>query len=299
VKNLLRNYPKRLVLVNFPGTIARTSMMNRDGLNADDAYQDAIQEIFGPEGFQRFYDNKDLHNAPATQVVMYLASRPELAKNLRNYCEICNIHDDFELVDPIPILVKEFVDLYTSYLKLTIGTICFDKQIWPEIHTGFGEFQNQLKRSNIDLGIISPFPEGFIREVFNFYHLGQPLICVGPNDGFDPNFSWHASDPDWIDIAINEWIEINPELTVSYALKNTVYIGNDITIDGKLANSKGIPFWFFSQNVNFDLLESQRIFSNYGQLVNAVKEGKLFKKMEWILSIAYNLFFKLKKLFKK
>ena len=277
MKNSIIEYPKRLVLASFSKTIAKT---DEDNLY-EQAYHNTINLMFGYEGLARFLNEGGNNGRSLIQVVMHLASIKELLPNFKVYCE--NYDIDLSLdsnPDPTPEIYSSFIKTNIYYLKHSIGTICLNGNVWPEIYTGFREFRNTLELYNIDLGIVSSGYEKFIYEVFNYHSIKQPLLCITPDDSFGPyNLDWKSKNKPsvyLIALAIDQWLQCNPQIDMDYARQNVILIGDDIELDGKMAENAGIPFWLFSQDTNIFLNNNQRIFSNYGQLTNALKDGKLF-----------------------
>ncbi|MCC6323485.1 HAD family hydrolase [Candidatus Nomurabacteria bacterium] len=277
MKNSTIEYQKKLVLASFSQTIAKTEMDNL----FQQAYHNSINLMFGYEGLVRFLNEGGAKGRSSIEVVMHLASIKELLPNLEEYCE--NYDIDLSLdstLDPTPEIYKAFININIYYLNYNIGTICTNGNVWPEIYTGFREFRDTLESHNVDFGIISSGYEKFIREVFNYHSIKQPLLYITPDDSFGPyNLDWKSKNKPsvyLIALAIDQWLQYNPQIDMDYARQNVILIGDDIEPDGKMAENAGIPFWFFNQDTNIVLNNNQRIFSNYGQLTNALKDGKLF-----------------------
>ncbi len=283
MKNSKNKYPKGLVLASFSKTIARTHEFNLEQQNIDTAFADSIEIMFGREGVFRFEDMGGRNSSLPIQIIFRnILAVPSCYQHLCTYLDVAQVENvDLVNADPTPQIFQEFVELNVELLGRMIGSPCTNQGIWPEIYSGVREFLNALKSRNIDFGIISSSYEGFIREVFDFHSLLEPLFCITPDDKFN------MLSVDWVSkmkpskmliaAAIEQWAVQYPGIDADYALDHTILIGDDYHLDGQMARDAGLPFWYFSSTVpSFKLLPNEQMFSNYGQLARALAEDKLF-----------------------
>lgn len=274
----MENQKRKLVLASFSQTVAKTNVLNINGHNIDTIFAESIRIMFGYEGVAILERMQALnHRVPIQKIFIHIMADPRCVLNLRSYLKMPN---EIKLNghDPTPkIFKKEFVELNVVQLFNQIGSIVLPSyQKWPEIYPGFRDFRKELTVKGIDLGIISASYSKFILDVFEKQEIEHPLFCITPDDEFGlPGIDWESTNkPSALLIAkaFERW-----NIDMDYAKKNTIMIGDDMELDGKMAESAGIPFWYFTSDINNVVLsENQRSFSNWGQLVNALKNNQLF-----------------------
>lgn len=277
----MENQKRKLVLASFSQTIADTTTKTLYKENMETIKLQAIQKMFGDIGVMLFLEmNKKNPSLPIQVSIVRLLADQKCYSEVFEYMQ--NEHLSLLKKDPTPIIFKEFINLNVVMLYDMIGSPTSKDELWPHIYPGFTEFRSLLAKKGIDFGIVSSGYEGFIIDVFDFYQIPKPLFCVTPEDNFEL-----VSFNDWtsknkpsrllISQAINYWTKYNPSLSIEYALANTIMIGNDLYLDGKMAENAGIPFWYFTSDINNVVLsDNQRSFSNWGQMVNALKNDQLF-----------------------
>lgn len=271
---------KRLVLASFSQTIADTMAMTLYGDNIQTIKLQAIQRMFGDIGAILFIEmNNKNSNLPIQVQIINLLSDKECCTKLLDYMKMESL--DLFKKDPTPVIYREFVRLNVVMLYEMIGSPTMNDELWPHIYRGFTEFRLLLSKKGIDFGVISSGYEGFILDVFDFYKIPRPLFCVTPEDEFGQfGIDWASKNKPsslLISLAIQYWSTVNPNIDMDYALVNTIMIGDDLELDGKMAENAGIPFWYFTSDINTVVLkDNQRSFSNWGQIVNALKDNKLF-----------------------
>lgn len=277
----MENQKRKLVLASFSQTIADTTTKTLYKENMETIKLQAIQKMFGDIGVMLFLEmNKKNPSLPIQVSIVRLLADQKCYSEVFEYMQ--NEHLSLLKKDPTPIIFKEFINLNVVMLYDMIGSPTSKDELWPHIYPGFTEFRSLLAKKGIDFGIVSSGYEGFIIDVFDFYQIPKPLFCVTPEDNFEL-----VSFNDWtsknkpsrllISQAINYWTKYNPSLSIEYAFANTIMIGDDLYLDGKMAENAGIPFWYFTSDINNVVLsDNQRSFSSWGQMVNALKNDQLF-----------------------
>lgn len=274
----------RLVLASFSQTIADTSELTLGGHNIDTVFADSIRKMFGYEGVAILERMQSLnHQTPIQKIFMYIMANNKCLANLQDYMDVVksiklNGHD------PTPkIFQKEFVELNVVQLFNLIGSITQSGQNWPALYSGFRAFRNELAENGIDFGIISASHSQFILDVFDFYEIEHPLFCITPDDEFNLlGMDWESKNkpsPLLVAKAFDCWSALgnDPEISLDYAKYKSLMIGDDLELDGKMAESAGIPFWHFAPEIgNYKYSAGQRPVASWEQLSKALKQGKLF-----------------------
>lgn len=279
----LTNNPK-LVLAGFSGTIANTEELSLGKENLYSVYRLAITQMFGETGEYLLLHRGGMSNISNIQKLFF-----ELLSNKICLSHVCRYMNTNEVTllrnDPTPLIFKEFVNLSVKLLHNLIGGPTPSGTVWPSIYPGFSKFRGLLKEKNIDLGIISSGFSNFISSVFKVHQIEGPDFSVTLDDEFQTlGLSWESKvkpSPMLVANAIQQWSNMHSSinLDMDYALQNTIMIGDDLELDGKMAESLNLPFWYFTSDINNIILsEGKNIstFSNWGQLINALNGGKLF-----------------------
>lgn len=284
MENFKKKYQRKLVLASFSGTIANTEELSLGKENLYSVYRLAITQMFGERGEYLLWQRGGIGNINYIQKLFFELLADKIC--VSHVCQYLGIHSyNLYKEDPISIVFQEFTKLSIKLLKNVVGTLTSNGEVWPNIYTGFSKFRSSLKSGQIDLGIISSGFSEFINSVFDKSQIDRPEFCVTLDDRIENlSISWESKvkpSPMLIANAIEQWSRLHFKcgMNMEYALANTVLIGDDLELDGKMAEAFNLPFWYFTSDVNnFVLSEHPRIhpFSNWGQLTNALKEGKLF-----------------------
>lgn len=271
---------KKLVLASFSQTIADIKTKTLTGENIETVKLQVIEKMFGEEGKYLFQDIQEKSpNILIQEKIVRLLTYKKCCVNLLNYMGWTEVN--LFKKDPTPVIYKEFVNLNVVMLYEIRGSSTFKEELWPNIYPGFNEFRKLLIDRGIDLGIISSGYEEFILDVFELHQIKKPLFCVTPEDDFGLlAIDWASKNKPsrlLVSRAINYWTKYNPRLSIEYAFANTIMVGDDLYLDGKMAKNANFPFWYFNPEENkIPLTGKQRSFSNWGQLVYALKYNKLF-----------------------
>ncbi len=291
--NLITEDPKKLVLASFSQTIAKTHIKNLRNFNIDDAYDNAIQTIFGYEGLQKYLEYGGLQNRSPAEVIISLVPYSSIWDNAKLYLDINNISIP-KNKDIVHTLIKQLIKININSLADNIGALCPQTELWPPLYPNVNMFLSHLSNKQVDFGIISSGHEVFIRKVFEYYGMDQPLFCVTPDDKFELyGMDWKSKTKPstyLIASAMQKWIaswsddfkqrvQESGQDCMEYACHNAVYIGDDLKLDGYMANNAGIPFLLFypDDSVQIHFEGEHRKFSLYSQLIDALDTGILFK----------------------
>lgn len=284
MENFKKKYQRKLALASFSGTIANTEELSVSHENLDSVYTLAITQMFGERGRSILWQRGGVGNINYIQKLFFELLSDKVC--VSHVCQYLGIHSyNLYKEDPTPIVFQGFAQLSIKLLKNIVGTLTASGEIWPRVYPGFSKFRVDLKSAQIDLGIISSGFSQFINNVFDKSQIGRPEFCVTLDDKIENlSISWESKvkpSPMLIANAIEQWSGLHPKcgMSMEYALAHTILIGDDLELDGKMAEAFNLPFWYFTSDINnLVLSEHPRIhpFSNWGQITNALNDGKLF-----------------------
>jgi hypothetical protein len=230
----------RLLATDFDGTVAQTFEKSPSGVGVDEAYDQAIDEVFGPNAVDRYHADGGLKNRSVVEVVRGLS--PE------------SIGFDINL------LVDKLTDSKLAILMGEIGTRFDDGTIWPRPTNGYLVLLEELQKAKsegrqIDSLILSSGHEAFIRLVYEKWSVAQPdyvlaqerLAYLGLSNESKPSRKV-------MDAALETWAEDYETNAYSSDLKKrVVYVGDDNVKDGDMARDSGIEFFHLNPTNSEDI----------------------------------------------
>lgn len=248
-----------LFLSDSDGTIFNTFKPCHNGYGVNEAYSQALLDIFGQEALD-ILRNHGLNNRAPGQVVELIFSEGEDIKDIfvQNAKLFFEKDERFLLEDLVPedkgyklewseghlenLFTELLVRVKLSYLMNNIGTKNPDGTMWPEVFPGVIDFFETLKNYG-DLGIISSGHDLFIKKSFELYNMECPEIMVTDDDLRIKSKSLISKpSPFLIHLALRQWGygDIPPHESI-------IYTGDDIEKDGQMAVNAGVPFIYFDQ----------------------------------------------------
>jgi hypothetical protein len=237
----------RLAAADFDQTVAATFVPAPSGIGVHEAYDHAIDAVFGPATVGRFHTNGGLRNRAASEVVRELFPDMSIGE-VRTYAE----------------------QIIHRKLAVMLGQI---DDRWPKPTDGFTACWNNIARAKehgaaVDTAIISAGYAPFIEKTFGTWGLPQPDILITTeiiNDPALPESPDQRNKPAPLSmrLAIDRWIRLYHGIlesppAIAEAAKQVTYIGDDPYKDGRLAEHFGIPFVLIEPDT---AAESWRIFS--------------------------------------
>lgn len=314
-----------LVVSDFDGTLARTFDPSPSGIDVNEAYAYAVKSIFGKAGLEIYAMLGGLKNRAPSELITELLQNEhqgQLVERARNFFQkkkkLLNIvippgkgapleWKSDELWDPRGTITEILVRCKLSRLMTEIGTMTSCGSKWPEPCKGVMEFVNFLRelkndKYNIRLAILSSGHEEFIRRTFAVWGLNYPTVTVTDDDlrGREYPDSHQRVKPSatLFDLLHLAWAESNHKAIEPLRLLNFVretrprmmYIGDDHSKDGKLAEASGVPFGWFCENRSsvLSLQTPSFLFSDWKNLISffrctatqkALEEGTSFTKI--------------------
>jgi len=220
----------RLLATDFDGTVAQTFEKSPSGIGVHEAYDQAIDEVFGPDAVDRYHAGGGLNNRSVIEVVKDLS--PE------------SIGFDINL------LVNKLTDSKLAILMGEIGTRFDDGTIWPRPTNGYLVLLEELQNaknggSQIDSLILSSGHEAFIRLVYEKWSVAQPDYVVAQERLAYLGLGKESKPSRKVmDAALETWAEDYETNVYSSDVKNRVlYVGDDDEKDGNMARDSGIEFF--------------------------------------------------------
>jgi len=226
----------RLIATDFDGTAAKTFERSPGGIDVDEAYVRAVDEVFGPSAVDQYFANGGLSNRAPIEVVQSLA--PDARDR------------DLEA------LAEGLNHAKLAILMGEIGTRFNDGSVWPRPTNGYLEFLKMLETTKaegtpIDSLILSSGHESFIREVCKAWGVKQPDYVVAEERLRRLKLAHHVKpSPTLMDVALNTWADdykaSGETALLTSAHKRTIYVGDDDLKDGQMARDSGVEFFLVS-----------------------------------------------------
>ncbi len=238
---------KILIVSDFDGTLAKT-MENPNGVGVIEAYEMAIDEIFGPEAVEIYKKTGGLKNESPSEVIGRILTEELILKAKKFF------HGHQELFTSLSWGLSILPEMLTR-VKLLFLMKEID-QNWPLPYPGVINFLKQINRREIGFGIISSGHTQFISKVFSVWEIPLPKIIV-TDDDFRTREDLSPAErikPSRVlfDLLHARWAKdsgiTHEAKLVEFILKTRekmVYIGDDPKKDGELARQAGVPFLHF------------------------------------------------------
>lgn len=221
----------RLLAKDFDGTVAQTFEKSPSGVGVLEAYEIAIENLFGTQGLEVYRRQGGLANRAPREVVRSLA--PEAY--------------GLELEALLALLIEAKLDVLTDQIGKTLK----DGAKWPRPMPGYLEFREFLQEAReregvmVDDLLLSSGHVAFIEATYEMWGTGQPTHIVAEETMHDFGVADQIKpSPVLMQIAHRIWREsygVNSTAdSVSDVLDRTLYIGDDVVKDGQLAEDSGV-----------------------------------------------------------
>lgn len=219
---------KKLIfpVVDFDGTLAETSKKSPHGIGVLEAYEMAVEDLFGKEGLTAYRDAGGLRNRAPPEVVAELERMGFFisGKTLGEATEA----------------------LVQAKLKVLLGEI---NSSWPLPCQGFPEFCQRMTEGYPEwtFAILSSGHRAFIEKTFLVWREEWPWIPI-------PRLI--VSDDELRDLPwpLEERVKPSPKLLqlvldrLEIGREEAVYVGDDPNKDGLMAVRAGVRFGLFLPN---------------------------------------------------
>ncbi len=216
----------KLITFDFDGTLVDTSTPSPTGMNVEQAYRLAIEEIFGTSSRLLYDANpQGFASMEPGEMVRVLLHRPDET------------------------ITQRLVDAKLSHLLPLISPE------WPRLYDGVTEFYEAVADGSIpvDTAVVSSGHDEFIRRVFEVNEIPSPDILI-TSDNLrkvkQPRRELHKPFTYQLALAHNEWKEKNGVTSDNgysdrgFGKAHMMYVGNDPIKDGGLALRARVPFGF-------------------------------------------------------
>ena len=242
-----------LGVFDFDGTAFDTFAPPPGGIGVKEAYELAVEELFGVRGLQFYRDAGGLQNRSPREVVTDIVMRygegreglfthllhflRDNGGRMRAFTTTKKLESSFTRATVYPIVAEMLVCLKLERLMNQIGTPMEDGALWPPPVFGFIEYWRKIvSMQGMRTLIISSGHEGFITKVFKLYDLPLPDTMVTDDDTRHLSIPMSKPDEGLVSLGLNR-LSIDPS-DLEIAL-----FGDDPNKDGKLASNAGVPFY--------------------------------------------------------
>lgn len=235
----------KLIIADFDGTLANTFEVSPNGIGIHEAYNTAIQDIFGRTGIGIYAEIGGLQNRSPGELIVDILS---VAKN--KSLLIDNAHMFFRnrngnLLDLVPegkgaeliwdnsqpeTVISEMLVL--RKLEILIAEV---GEEWPRPFNGVLPFFKRCYEEMAKVVLLTSGHELFVKKVFSCWGIDVPgMITDDDLRGKIPYLS--KPNPALIKLALEQSSGGDP----------VCYIGDDPIKDGQLAQNSGLPFLWFN-----------------------------------------------------
>ncbi len=272
-----------LVASDFDGTIAKTFEKSPNNIGVNEAYQMAVEKIFGSEGAQTYAELGGLRNkAPGELVNDLIAANPNLVSVAQRFFEENRtdlenamavgkgVKMEWNPKEPGAVIGEMLVRTKLSFISDQIGTEFADGRVWPQPCDGFIDSYKKIQELKaqgieVDFSILSSGHDEFIRKVFQLWKLECPDLLVTDDDMRGrpyPRDDERRVKPSsaltslihlkWMQ-AQGKWIEDIDFKFADETRERMVMVGDDPVKDGQLARNYEIPFlWYNPEGKQID-----------------------------------------------
>ncbi len=230
-----------LVVKDFDGTVARTFEESPNGVGVYEAYEIAIDEVFGAEALELYMKNGGLRNRAPAEVVQELAPGA-----------------DYEELEQ---LTARFVHAKLDILLGEIGSRFPDGEVWPRPMPGYLDLREQVESARaegqlIDDLMLTSAHEPFIFKTYEAWGVNRPTHVLAEDtvrrlDLGLPLQRLIKPSPLLMDLARSMWrqsYDLDSGDESDDELKRMVYIGDDPVKDGELARQSGVDFMLLDKD---------------------------------------------------
>ncbi len=153
----------RLLVKDFDGTVAQTFEKSPSGVSVHEAYEIAVDTIFGAKGVDEYHRQGGLNNRAPIEVVTRLAPDAEGAEH--------------------ELLVAQLIDAKLGVLVGQIGKSLADGAQWPRPMLGYLDFREALQATRedgrlVDDLVLSSGHVAFIERVYDMWGRVNQLILL-------------------------------------------------------------------------------------------------------------------------
>jgi hypothetical protein len=234
----------QLLAKDFDGTVAMTFEKPKSGIGVEEAYQEAVLELFDAPTLQKYIDANGLRNRSAPEVIIELA--PDATES-----------EQAELTEKL-------IALKLDTLTRQIGTAALDGGIWPRPSEGYLDLHRRIELARhegqlVNDLIISSGHEPFIRKTYETWGIQPPDYIIAEEATREltaiglPIEQLVKPSPILMDAGYSMWRQdygLEPTtLLLNPDRDRIVYVGDDPSKDGDLAKNSDVEFvWLDKEN---------------------------------------------------
>lgn len=242
----------RVVGADFDMTIADTFSAPGDGPGVPQAYQQAVEDIFGADAWKAIGPFKN--QAPIefgrqlieTLGAEFISRRAQLYHSrhesvLDGVMPLeCGVAIDWEAENELPSVVEVLVRRKLQLLLPNIGQELGEGRRWPLLMPGFDKAWEQLsKDEDIVTAVVSSGHDVFIQQVFDLHRLPHPKVIISDDHLRRRGLSIYKPD-------MGLWEEVLRQVReLSLQPTSSIYVGDSRQHDGGLARHALIQFLHF------------------------------------------------------
>jgi len=279
---------KLVFLTDFDGTVAQTFQSPPGGVGVIEAYELAIESVFGSDGLALYHQQGGLAmRAPGETVSLLLAANARLSDRARQWHE----KGGWKLFDSlVPEGLGATVDWENESSKAAaeclvvcklntlvrqIGT-AVDSTVWPALCAGFGTFwpwlHNWSEENGLGLvaGVITSGHHTFVEETFVLHTLLRPVLLV-TNDHtraqpWSRQSRLNKPHPELFDLVNQVWLSEGADRQPLPA-ERTMFAGDDDRSDIGLAKGIGaLPLHFVPGTQWVTFCDDRVVFGDWRRL---------------------------------
>lgn len=233
----------QLIAKDFDGTVAKTFEKSPHGIGVHEAYEYAIEDMFGINELELYINSGGLHNRAPAEVVQSLTQGTT----------------EDELED----LTTQFINTKLAVLMGEIGERFADGSLWPRPTSGYLRFRELVEEARsegrfIDDIILSSGHEPFISNTYKAWNVGEPTHVVAEETMRKlslrlPMEQLVKPSRVLMETAHSIWRQgygiCSDIASLDEDRSRMFYIGDDPIKDGELARNSGVDFiWLDSKN---------------------------------------------------
>lgn len=259
-----------LLVLDFDGNVANTFAQSPNGIGVNEAYQGAIETIFGKHGLEVYRQLGGLKNRAPEELIGLILRECSNSENFLNSAKKCLANKCAKLEGLVPegkgasmvwsrnnseriCTIAEM--LVRLKLNILLEEICSD---WPLACKDFVSFisvVNKIKDTgiNVSLAILSSGHDKFIKKTFSTWGIDMPAVMVTDDDMRGRTYPKKTKDrvkpsPFLFDLVQSRWqgIELTNQTELAIEARGRMmYFGDDPNKDGLLAKNSGVPFGLY------------------------------------------------------
>lgn len=250
----------RLLVKDFDGTVALTFEKLPAGIGVNEAYEIAIEGMFGSGALHKYLSEGGLDNRAPIEIVSQLSSAAG---------------EDLEY------LTQQFIDAKLKVLMTQIGNSFPDGSLWPRPSDGYLGLAGLLRKNRENAGkvddlVLSSGHEPFIYKTYEVWGLEPPKHVIGEDTIRrtlldTPGISLVKPSAGLMDMARDTWrrgygIDTVPA-EASVEKSRMIYVGDDDKKDGLMARRSGVRFCLLEQQASLRTWNEVAVRLNLGSLM--------------------------------